>query len=128
MPKRFLFKSLIFFGAANSLPYRRRNIYRLLSRHFESLGSRVNRPVTGNDQLEKTTMRSILCSALLAAGLALAASTAASAAPAAGLDGAANFSAIEQVQYGPHCRRITTCHRGEFGRRICRTERICGRR
>ena len=73
-------------------------------------------------------MRTILCSALFAAGLALAASTAASAAPAAGLDGAANFSAIEQVQYGGHCRRITTCHRGQFGRRICRTERVCGRR
>ncbi|MEI9805205.1 MAG: hypothetical protein WDN48_13120 [Pseudolabrys sp.] len=74
-------------------------------------------------------MRTILCSALLAAGLALAASTGASAAPVAGLEGAANFSPIEQVQYGGrHCRSVTICRRGEFGRRHCRTERVCGRR
>src|ERR1700692_2840958 len=45
------------FGIAISLPSRRRSIYRLPSRQYESLRSRVNRPVPGNDQLEETTMR-----------------------------------------------------------------------
>ena len=73
-------------------------------------------------------MRKIVLSAVLAAGMALAASTGASATPlSVGLsNGAAatpNASLIEDVAW--RCRRITVCHRGPYGHRRCRVERVC---
>lgn len=86
-------------------------------------------------------MRTIILSAVCALGLGLAASTGASAAPlGAALDGV-NMSPIQQAQvvvvapghpryrayHHPVCRTITRCHIGAYGRRICRTERVCRR-
>ena len=86
-------------------------------------------------------MKKIVLAAVCAIGLALAASTGASAAPlAAGLDGV-NISPIQKAQTivinpgrrydrrwrGPRCERVTRCRVGAYGRRVCRTERICRR-
>jgi len=77
-------------------------------------------------------MRTMLLSAVCALGFAVAGLSGASAVPVAGLDGAANYSPIEQVQYYYHrhhhhrvCRVVTRCHVGYHGRRICRTARVC---
>ena len=75
-------------------------------------------------------MRSIVLSALFAAGISLAAIGAASAANmGSGLDTAAKtFSpAVEKVVLV--CRRIEMCnHHREFSRRVCRFERVCRER
>jgi hypothetical protein len=86
-------------------------------------------------------MRTIILSAVCALGLALAASTGASAAPiGAALDGV-NMSPVQEAQvvvvtpghrhfrrvYRPVCRTVTRCRIGAYGRRVCRTERICRR-
>ena len=85
-------------------------------------------------------MRSIVLTAACALGLAFATLGGASAAPlASGLDGV-NVSPIEKAQTivvtpgrrydrwrGPRCERITRCRVGPYGRRVCRTERICRR-
>jgi hypothetical protein len=75
-------------------------------------------------------MRKIVLSAVFALGMGLAASTGASAAPlsaglSAGATAAPNASMIETVAMV--CRRMTVCHRGRYGRRVCRTERVCRR-
>jgi hypothetical protein len=74
-------------------------------------------------------MRTIVLTAACALGLGLAAMSGASAAPlASGLDTVGNASPIQQVQWrGPRCRVVTRCFRNHWGRRICRTERICRR-
>lgn len=76
-------------------------------------------------------MRKIVLSAVFALGMGLAASTGASAAPlSAGLStgaiAAPNASMVETVAMV--CRRMTTCHRGAYGRRVCRTTRVCRHR
>ena len=45
---------------------------------------------------------------------------------ASGATAAPNASIIQDVAY--RCRRITVCHRGPYGRRVCRTERVCRHR
>lgn len=75
-------------------------------------------------------MRTIVLTAACALGLGLAAMSGASAVPlASGLDNVVNASPVEQVQWrrGPRCRMVTRCFRNHWGRRICRTERICRR-
>jgi hypothetical protein len=75
-------------------------------------------------------MRSIVLTAACALGLGFAAIGGVSAAPLpSGLDNVGNASLIEQVQWrrGPRCRMVTRCFRNRFGRRICRTERVCRR-
>ena len=71
-------------------------------------------------------MRMIILSALFAAGIGMAGTVGATAAPAAnGINNATPAaSLLEQVQYR-RCRSVTVCRRGEFGRRHCRTERVC---
>jgi len=76
-------------------------------------------------------MRKIVLSAVFALGMGLAASTGASAAPlstgvATGAAAAPNASMIQDVALV--CRRVTICHRGRYGRRICRVERVCRHR
>ena len=76
-------------------------------------------------------MRKIVLSAVFALGMGLAAATGPSAAPlstglASGATAAPNASIIQDVAY--RCRRITVCHRGPYGRRVCRTERVCRHR
>jgi hypothetical protein len=72
-------------------------------------------------------MRSIVLTAACALGLGFAALGGVSAAPLA--SGMTNYSPIEQVQYyGPRhraCRVVTRCFRNAWGRRVCRSERIC---
>lgn len=73
-------------------------------------------------------MRTIVLSALLAAGVGLFAignASAMTAGPALG-NAATNFSAVETVALV--CRKITTCHRGHMHRKVCRTERVCKHR
>jgi hypothetical protein len=75
-------------------------------------------------------MRKIVLSAVFALGMGLVASTGASATPlSAGLSTGAtavpNASLIQDVAW--RCRRITVCHRGRYGRRVCRVERVCRR-
>lgn len=75
-------------------------------------------------------MRKIVLSAVFALGMGLAASTGASAAPlstglANGATAAPNASMIQDVAL--ICRRIRVCHRGAYGRRWCRVERVCRR-
>jgi hypothetical protein len=74
----------------------------------------------------RKTMKTIILSALFAAGLGLAGVGGAVAAPVSnGISNATPAaSLIEQVQYR-RCRSVTVCRRGEFGRRHCRTERVC---
>lgn len=78
-------------------------------------------------------MRTIILSALFAAGIGLAGIGGANAAPASGLlNGLANGnSMLEEVQYRPHryrnrqrCRSVQVCRRGPHGRR-CHWERVC---
>ena len=73
-------------------------------------------------------MRKIVLSAVLALGMGLAASTGASATPLSigltnGAAAAPNASLIEDVAW--RCRRVTVCHRGRYGRRVCETRRVC---
>jgi hypothetical protein len=75
-------------------------------------------------------MRKIVLSAVFALGMGLAASTGASAAPlSTGLANGAtvtpNASMIQDVAL--ICRNIRVCHRGPYGRRWCRIERVCRR-
>jgi hypothetical protein len=75
-------------------------------------------------------MRKIVLSAVFALGMGLAASTGASATPlsvglSTGAAAAPNASLIEDVAY--RCRRVTVCHRGYHGRRVCRVNRVCRR-
>jgi hypothetical protein len=71
-------------------------------------------------------MKTIILSALFAAGLGLASVGGAVAAPVSnGINNATPAaSLLEQVQYH-RCRSVTVCRRGEFGHRRCRTERVC---
>ena len=73
-------------------------------------------------------MRKIILSTLFAAGAALAVIGSASAATIGGGlgDAAKNFSPVENVVLV--CRRIEVCRRGEFGRKFCRTEKVCRER
>jgi hypothetical protein len=76
-------------------------------------------------------MRKIVLSAVFALGMGLAASTGVSATPlstglSTGATAAPNASLIEDVAI--ICRRITVCHRGYYGRRVCRVERVCRHR
>jgi hypothetical protein len=73
-------------------------------------------------------MRKIVLSAVFALGMGLAASTGASATPlSVGLSNGAtatpNASLIQDVAW--RCRRVTTCHRGYHGRRVCNVRRVC---
>jgi len=73
-------------------------------------------------------MRKIVLSAVFALGMGLAASTGASATPlsiglTSGAAAAPNVSLIEDVAW--RCRRVTVCHRGWHGRRVCETRRVC---
>jgi hypothetical protein len=71
-------------------------------------------------------MRIIMLSALFALGVGLTATTAASAAPiGSGLNNASTETLIEKAAYG--CRRVTVCHRGPYGRRVCDVRRVCRR-
>ncbi|HEY2758050.1 MAG TPA: hypothetical protein VGJ01_20190 [Pseudolabrys sp.] len=74
-------------------------------------------------------MRIIMLSALFALGVGLTATTAASAAPiGSGLNnGSTSLSEtlIEKAAYA--CRRVTVCHRGPYGRRVCDVRRVCRR-
>jgi hypothetical protein len=67
----------------------------------------------------------IVLSALFAAGMGLASAGSAVAAPIS--NGASNAamstSLIEQAAY--RCRMIRVCRAGPYGRRVCRTERVC---
>ena len=74
-------------------------------------------------------MKTIILSALFAAGLGLASVGGAVAAPVSnGINNAAaQSSLLEQVQWRGRCRSVTVCRRGEFGRRRCHTERVCRR-
>jgi hypothetical protein len=81
---------------------------------------------TTNGQLErKTKMKKIVLSALFALGLGMAATTGATAATlGSGLSTAQlNASLVEKAAYA--CRRVTTCHRGVYGRRVCTVRRVC---
>ena len=81
-------------------------------------------------------MKKFVLATVCAIGLGLAASTGASAVPlASGLDGV-NVSSIVKAQtviiergrrHPRFCRTVTRCRVGAFGRRVCRTERICRR-
>jgi hypothetical protein len=80
-------------------------------------------------------MRMILLSALFALGVGLAGAPGAGAAPAAaGLDGTANASLVQQAQIiivDPHrrrCRSIRVCRTDIYGFRHCHTERVCRER
>jgi len=73
-----------------------------------------------------------LLSALFALGVGVAGTSGASAAPAAaGIDGAANASLVQQAQviivdrHRRRCRYVTVCRRGPYGHRRCHTERVC---
>jgi hypothetical protein len=73
-------------------------------------------------------MRKIVLSTVFAVGLGLAASTGASATPLStglttGVTAAPNASMIQDVAW--RCRRVTVCHRGWHGRRVCETRRVC---
>ena len=73
-------------------------------------------------------MRKIVLSAVFALGMGLAASTGASATPLSaglgtGATAAPHASLLQDVAVV--CRRVTTCHRGMYGRRVCRTARVC---
>ena len=73
-------------------------------------------------------MRKIVLSAVFALGMGIAASTGASATPlsiglTSGAAAAPNASLIEDVAW--RCRRVTVCHRGWHGRRVCETRRVC---
>ena len=75
-------------------------------------------------------MRSIVLTAACALGLGFASFGGASAAPMA--PSVPNYSPIEQAQYyyGPRhhhraCRVVTRCFRNAYGRRVCRSERVC---
>ena len=76
-------------------------------------------------------MKTLILSAVFAAGLGLAGMGGAIAAPVSnGLNGAANSSStlLEQVQYRRdrrHCRSVQVCRRGPMGGRRCHTERVC---
>lgn len=73
-------------------------------------------------------MRMILLSAALAFGVGMAATTGASAAIVnGGLEKAAPAATLIE-KTAVICRRITVCHRGRYGRRVCRVERVCRRR
>jgi hypothetical protein len=81
-------------------------------------------------------MRTILLSAACALGLALAASTGASAAPLGSALNDLQLSPLQEAQvvvigpgrrHRPFCRVYTRCRVTPFGRRICRTERVCRR-
>ena len=76
-------------------------------------------------------MRMIILSALFGLGVGLAGIPAANAAPMSGLSSSAieSGSLIEDVQYygrRRHCRSVTVCRRGPYGRR-CHVERVCRR-
>lgn len=74
-------------------------------------------------------MRTIVLSALFAAAVGFAGSGAASAANmGAGVDNAARNLSPMVEKVAIVCRRIEVCHRGEFGRRVCHTERVCKHR
>ena len=73
-------------------------------------------------------MRKIVLSAVFALGMGLAASTGASATPLSiglsnGATAAPNASLIQDVAW--RCRRVTVCHRGYHGRRVCTVRRVC---
>ena len=77
-------------------------------------------------------MRMILLSALFALGVGLAGMPGAGAAPAAaGLDGSANVSLIQQAQViivdprRRRCRSVRVCRIDVYGYRHCHTERVC---
>ena len=80
-------------------------------------------------------MRSIVLSALFAAGIGLAGVTGAAAAPASlTLDGVAPASLVTQAQVvivGPryrhrrYCYNVRRCWRGAYGRRVCAVRRVC---
>jgi hypothetical protein len=78
-------------------------------------------------------MRTILLSALCAAGIGLASLTGAAAAPASPtLPGAAPASLVTPAQVvivGPRrhrvCRPVRRCWRGRHGRLICRVYTVC---
>ncbi len=77
-------------------------------------------------------MKMILLSALFAVGVGLTGMGGASASVGgSALNNAANASSIlDEVQYGyrnrRHCRSVTVCRRGPYGRR-CHVERVCRR-
>jgi len=72
-------------------------------------------------------MRMIVLSSLFVLGIGLAAPSGAAAAIGSGLNYAAGanspFKRIVLV-----CRKIEVCHHREFGRRVCRIERVCKER
>jgi hypothetical protein len=71
-------------------------------------------------------MKTIILSALFAAGLGLASLGGAVAAPVSnGVNNATPAaSLLEQVQYR-RCRSVRVCHRGPMGGRRCHVERVC---
>jgi len=76
-------------------------------------------------------MRKIVLSAVFALGMGLAASTGASATPlsiglSSGAAASPNASLLQDVRMV--CRRVTVCHRGYHGRRVCETRRTCRER
>ncbi|HEX3441621.1 MAG TPA: hypothetical protein VHT93_14825 [Pseudolabrys sp.] len=72
-------------------------------------------------------MRITMLSALFALSVGLTATTGASAATiGSGINNASNSvsaSLIEKAAYA--CRRISVCHRGPYGRRVCEIRRVC---
>ena len=72
-------------------------------------------------------MRITMLSALFALSVGMTATTGASAATiGSGINNASNSvsaSLIEKVAYA--CRRISVCHRGPYGRRVCEIRRVC---
>lgn len=73
-------------------------------------------------------MRMLILSALFAIGVGLTGIGSASAAVgSSGLNNAASIlDQVQYVRYRRHCRTVTVCRRGPFGRR-CHVERICRR-
>ncbi len=71
-------------------------------------------------------MKTIILSALFAAGLGLAGIGGAVAAPVSnGINNAEQSSMLEQVQWRHRCRSVTVCRRGPMGGRRCHTDRVC---
>ena len=72
-------------------------------------------------------MRITMLSALFALSVGMTATTGASAATiGSGINNASNSvsaSLIEKAAYA--CRRISVCHRGPYGRRVCEIRRVC---
>jgi hypothetical protein len=75
-------------------------------------------------------MRMIVLSALFAAGMGLVGAGSSVAAPLSnnGINNAAqSTSIVDQIQYRG-CRTVRVCRTGPYGRRVCRMDRVCGRR